>query len=595
MTGQESRGIGSVEQEKAFAAEKQVSVVRALVITLNIAVYVFLMDRSATIEWLAFTMVGVAGLYAALVLAVEPYRRFPAMRSAVFTAVTDGVLIALWIHATGGDASPFYVLWYVSLGAVAFRFSARVTQYVAAAYAVMYLALLAADGTIQLPAADVSVRVGYIFLIGLLGGYQSHEINAQMEASNRMRRLMLEAEHARDAVRVSEVQLRHGYDLLQATLDATSDGILVVDDRGRLLLHNHRFADLWGLPTQGLQGDAYPGVLKSALAGLKRPHEFEAKVHELDGDPMASSHDEIEFLDGRVYERDSRPHLVNGRPAGRVWSFHDVTDRHRSEQERLQSIERAKEIERLHAVDGFKTQFVNNVAHELWTPLTPIQLQLHMLQHGRYALAPSQQEPVRIIARNIDRLIHLVAELLDSARLQAGRFQVRRHPMNLHDVVSEIFRFSSANAAAHKLRLDAQLDPHLPVNADADRIVQVLHNLFSNAIKFTREGGHIHVRSFSDGRFARVQVTDDGIGMEASQIDRLFRPFSQVHDPMQNNGAGSGLGLYISRAIIEAHGGHLTASSQGHERGSTFEFAIPLLDAAQAKGVPDAATPPRPR
>src|SRR5688572_25957713 len=88
--------------EKALAAEKQVAIVRALVITLNIAVYVFLMDRSTTIEWLAFSIVGVASLYAVLVLALEPYRRFPVLRSAVFTATSDAVLITMWIHATGG-------------------------------------------------------------------------------------------------------------------------------------------------------------------------------------------------------------------------------------------------------------------------------------------------------------------------------------------------------------------------------------------------------------------------------------------------------------------------------------------------------------
>jgi signal transduction histidine kinase len=581
----------SAQEEKAFAAEKQVAIVRSLVIVLNIVVYLFFQDRSKTIEWLAFTTIGVAAAYAAIVLALEPYRRFPVLRSAVFTATTDAALITIWIHATGGYDSAFYVLWYVSLGAIAFRFSARITQVVAATYAALYLGLLFIDGAALTDPGAVIVRVGYIFLIGLLGGYQSRETYAQTQAKNQMRELVVEAERARDALRASDVKQKHSLALLQATLDATADGILVVDAQNKIVLHNQRFADLWRLPAEVLKSGEDPRAIQHVLIQLKHPQQFLAKVQQLYGEPTATSHDELEFLDGRLYERDSRPHLVNGEPVGRVWSFRDATERRRAEDERMKNMERAKEIERLQAVDGFKTQFVNNVAHELWTPLTPIQLQLHMLQYGKNQLTEGQQSSVKVIARNIDRLIHLVSELLDSARLQSGRFQVHRHTMNLHDVVSEIFQFSSANADAHHLQLDAQLDPNLPVDADPDRIVQVLHNLFSNAIKFTQEGGHIHVRSYSDGKWARVQVADDGLGMDSQQLERLFRPFSQVHDPLESTKPGSGLGLYISRAIVEAHGGTLTASSPGKGKGSVFEFAIPLLRASAKPFSPVAVRP----
>jgi signal transduction histidine kinase len=300
-------------------------------------------------------------------------------------------------------------------------------------------------------------------------------------------------------------------------------------------------------------------------------------VQALYADPAAESCDVLQFKDGRVFERYSQPQRIGDQIVGRVWSFRDVTERRRAEQEKLSNLERAKEVERLKELDRFKTQFVNSVAHELWTPLTPIQMQLHMLQNARsMGLSDEQRRSVEVIARNMERLRHLVEELLDGARLQAGRFRVHRVPMNLHTVVTEMVDLFRVPADAAGVRLTSELEPDLPIEGDSNRLIQVLYNLLSNALKFTPRGGHVAVRTCIDGATARVSVQDSGAGLTSEQREGLFQAFSQVHDTMQQTRAGTGLGLYISRAIVEAHNGLLTAFSEGADKGSTFEVSLPL-------------------
>lgn len=563
--------------EKAFAAEKHVAIVRGLVIAFNVSIYIFLMDKTESIVPLASAICVVASGYATLVLVYQPYRKFPVLRSAWFSAVTDASLIVLWVWATGSFESPFYLLWYLSLAAVAFRFSAQTTAIVAVVYAALYVALLAATGELLPHLVDVSVRIMYIFLIGLLVGYQARETFQQTHAKIQMRDLMLETKVAEERLLESDQELRRSVSLLNATLESTTDGILVVGSDNRIASYNKKFAEMWHLPADVIAEGNDEKAIAFILDQLKTPDDFVAKIQQLYENPLSSSFDVLEFKDGRIFERYSLPQMLEARPVGRVWSFRDVTERRRVEKEKLSNMEREKEVERLRELDRFKTQFVNSVAHELWTPLTPIQLQLHMLQKARGAsLTEDQRRSVDVIARNMERLRHLVEELLDGARLQAGRFRVHRVPMNLHTVVTEMVDLFQVPAETAGIKLTSELDPDLPIEGDSNRLIQVLYNLLSNALKFTPRGGSVHVESRLDGATARVSVHDTGVGLTSEQRDRLFQAFSQVHDTMQQTRAGTGLGLYISRAIVEAHNGLLTAYSEGAGRGSTFEVSLPL-------------------
>lgn len=566
-------------REKVLAAERNVAGVRAAIITLNVAVYYGLMEGRG-IPWLAAAVTAVALPYGFLVLLARPYRRYPILLSAGFTSLTDALLITLWILATGGYESPFYVLWYVSLAAIAFRFGFRETIVSAAVYALAYTSLLVGIHEFLPNLADNVVRLSYIFFVGLVGAFLSKETYEQTQAKLQMRDLMLESQRQAERLERKEAELRQSLSLLSATLDSTADGILVVDASNRIESYNRKFAQMWGIPDEILQSREDQRALKYVLDQLKDPGAFIAKVQELYAHPEETSFDVLEFKDGRVFERYSQAQRLGGKAVGRVWSFRDVTEKRRADQEKLANLEREKELQRLKELDAFKTRFVNSVAHELWTPLTPIRLQLHMLKGGEPGpLTERQRRSIDMIIRNMERLILLVEEMLEGARLQAGRFRVNRAPMDLAQVVREMVDLFHVAARHSGVTLSADVARELPIDGDSNRLVQVMHNLLSNALKFTPIGGRVDVEAKVQSGVAVVRVRDTGPGLTEEQIARMFQAFGQVHEPMQRTQQGTGLGLYISQAIIDAHGGRIWAESEGPERGSVFTFTLPLRDA----------------
>lgn len=162
-------------KEKLITAEEKVSFLRLLVVLFNSAVYLAMVDKSATIPWLAYTVIAVAFLYSLYTVFLKPYRHYPVMLSSYFTSVSDAMLISLWIAATGGLNSPFYVLWYISIIAIAFRYTVYVTVIVSLLYSALYLGVLLFQNTQSVFSTEVFIRTGYIFLIGLLGGLFSKD------------------------------------------------------------------------------------------------------------------------------------------------------------------------------------------------------------------------------------------------------------------------------------------------------------------------------------------------------------------------------------------------------------------------------------
>jgi PAS domain S-box-containing protein len=239
--------------------------------------------------------------------------------------------------------------------------------------------------------------------------------------------------------------------------------------------------------------------------------------------------------------------------------------------------------------DAAKARFLSVVAHELRTPMTPVVLQLRALEGT--ALDERQARHVGILGRNILRLNSLVTQLLEVARLesgQAGGFRLERRPIDLAEVAREAVATYEAAAAAAGLRLALEPCDPLPLEGDPHRLTQVLVNFLSNAVRATPPGGSVTVRCGVEGEAAVVRVTDSGVGLEPAQVAQLFQPFRRL----QEGSAGSGLGLYISRTIVEQHGGRIWAESAGPGAGCTFAFSLPLARAeAPAAG---AVAPPAP-
>ena len=224
-----------------------------------------------------------------------------------------------------------------------------------------------------------------------------------------------------------------------------------------------------------------------------------------------------------------------------------------------------------------KTEFVSMVSHELRTPLTSIQGFAELLLEGG-EIAGEARESLTIVKKNADRLLGLINDLLDVARMEAGRIELHRTSLDLARLIREVAGSLRPLIEAKRQRLRLDLGDALPaVWADANRVTQILTNLISNAHRYTPVEGGITVAARRDDRFVQVDVSDTGIGLSPEEQAQLFTKFFRAHDRSPQAAGGTGLGLVITRLLVELHGGRITLSSAPGQ-GSTFTFSLPTLE-----------------
>jgi signal transduction histidine kinase len=234
---------------------------------------------------------------------------------------------------------------------------------------------------------------------------------------------------------------------------------------------------------------------------------------------------------------------------------------------------------KLREVSDLKEEFLAVTTHDLRSPLTVISGVISFFSSGRLGeLTPEQQNMVSMMERNTQNLIELVNDLLDSAKLESGTLQLDLATVDLSALVAEASEGMRTVAAEKGITLDARLPEDLPrVSADRAKLRRVVVNLLSNALKFTPKGGRVEVRAAPEGGMMRVSVTDNGVGIPAEDLPRLFDKFEQARTRAPHSERGTGLGLYITRQIVELHGGEINATSQVG-KGSTFSFTIPIAE-----------------
>lgn len=260
---------------------------------------------------------------------------------------------------------------------------------------------------------------------------------------------------------------------------------------------------------------------------------------------------------------------------GVIGLFLDVSQR--VEKERLQ----VAQIEKLREVDRLKTDFLNAASHELRTPLSSVTGYAEFLEDEMGGpLTEEQKQYVREIQKGSRRLQHLVDDLLDFARLEAGTFALACQEIDLARVLATEVASLRPQAEAAQLELSVEVPdgPH-PLFADAQRIGQVILNVVGNAIKFTPPGGRIEVTLARQPGEMRVEVRDTGPGIAAEHLSHLFERFFQVDPSLTRTHGGTGLGLAISKALVEAHGGSIGVRSEP-SHGSTFWFTLPVKQAS---------------
>ncbi|MHB8634616.1 MAG: PAS domain-containing sensor histidine kinase [Thermoplasmatota archaeon] len=231
-------------------------------------------------------------------------------------------------------------------------------------------------------------------------------------------------------------------------------------------------------------------------------------------------------------------------------------------------------LEELRRADAARLQLLSGVAHDLANPLTPIRINLAVIEKADPAVGEEFKKPLRAIARNVTQLVMMTKDLREFAKIQEKQFVIRKQPLDLSKVVAEVLEALDASFQSRGIRLQSHVHASLDVSADPVRIPQVLFNLLGNAAKFTPTGGTVDLGATIEDGQAVLRVRDSGPGMDALQVSRLFQPFSQVHEVTASE-VGTGLGLFICRRIVEGHGGRIWAESPGPGKGSTFSFCLP--------------------
>jgi len=259
-------------------------------------------------------------------------------------------------------------------------------------------------------------------------------------------------------------------------------------------------------------------------------------------------------------------------------------------QERLEAAKATAE-----SANAAKDKFLAMLSHELRTPLTPVVLSAQIMEADG-GLPPRTREQVAMIRRNIETEARLVDDLLDLTRIARGKLQMQMEITDAHEALNRAVNVCmTEQVAARGMRVlpDLQAGRHC-VRGDASRLQQVFWNLINNALKFTPDGGAVSIRSRQpENGLLRIEVSDTGMGIDPELIPRLFNAFEQGEVGSTHRFGGLGLGLAISRAIVEAHGGTIRAHSDGPGRGSVFTVELPLATDAPASEAP--SQPPEPR
>ena len=340
-------------------------------------------------------------------------------------------------------------------------------------------------------------------------------------------------------------------------IDSVPIGLIILNKQGKIEFVNprtesmfgSRAADLIGLPVLNLFARGENG--SDALTPL-----------------FASSHSDGSQTNSAVIEVKAVRHSQTQFPAEV-----SVTEFTSSEGERR--LVTVMDVTERHEILKLRQAFVAMVSHELRTPLTSIRGFFSLLDMGAYGqLTDEAQDGAKRAETNVVRLITLINDLLDLERMESGSFSIAAKPVSVAAIVQQSLDVVQLLAEQKQIKIETSIEP-LTVDADSDRIVQVLVNLLSNAIKFSPSGGRVETKVCRRNSSAEFRVADEGRGIPDQFLSSIFERFQQVEEADATKRGGSGLGLPISKAIVDKHGGSIYVESQPG-RGSTFIFLLPL-------------------
>jgi two-component system phosphate regulon sensor histidine kinase PhoR len=334
----------------------------------------------------------------------------------------------------------------------------------------------------------------------------------------------------------------------QALFNSMSEGVLLLSQDGHVQLVNRSLQEFFGLKTEVRGQTIMEAFRLQELAEMTRRLTQERIVQGQEFQLPGVRGRWLEVNAAAVFDREGIQH-------GCILVFHDLT--------------------RLKQLESTRQEFVANVSHELRTPLSLIKGFVETLLDGARTDPELSVRFLRTIEKHTDRLTYLIEDLLTISRLESGQIVMNLHEVELNEEVTHVIEDLHARAAEKNTRLQNDVPAELRARADTDRLHQVLFNLIENAIKYGRPEGTITVGGESNSRgMAELWVRDNGPGIPAEAIDRIFERFYRVDRARSRETGGTGLGLSIVKHIVQAHGGEVWVKSE-QGQGATFYFTLP--------------------
>ena len=341
---------------------------------------------------------------------------------------------------------------------------------------------------------------------------------------------------------------------MTAIVNSIAEGLILVDSDNRVLHINPAAERLLDLSEDSINKDITELIQNGELIQIEQTPSKNEETN------FVSEITLIRHNKKLVLRTIASPFLdENGQTLGTVYLFDDVT--------------REKEI------DQMKSDFISLVSHELRTPLTSIIGFVSFILDGKAgSINDRQRNSLARVQRQSKRLAALINDLLDISRIESGRIQMEQEPISLLEIVTQRIEEIRPQADEKSIQMDLTAPESVPtILGDEARMGQVFTNLIGNAIKFTPNNGEVSIKVRVDGNLLHIEVIDTGPGIPAEERQKVFDKFYQLSDISTRKQGGSGLGLSITKSIVEAHGGKLWIDDGNQGKGSNFQFVLPLV------------------
>ncbi|WP_261843082.1 response regulator [Aliamphritea ceti] len=392
-------------------------------------------------------------------------------------------------------------------------------------------------------------------------------------------------------IKESEKKIQNTLNLLEATLEATDNGIMVTDEYGQMIKANQRFTEMWQIPDNVISEADTDVILSQMVEQMADPKTFLEGVKQLHAEDHIKALETLAFRDGRVFEQVSLPIINSNKAMGRVWSFRDISQRQQYEDGLLEAKNAAETAAQA------KSEFLANMSHEIRTPMNGVLGMLSLLQDTE--LDEQQRHQASLATSSAESLLNLLNDILDFSKVNAGKLDLESIDFDLHSMLNEFIETMSLQA--HDKGLELILDTtelgHSHVSGDPTRLRQVITNLTGNAIKFTSHGDvslKVALSNLSPEEIASTgkqlrlhcSISDTGIGIAAEKLPALFDSFSQVDASTTRQYGGTGLGLSITKMLCELMQGSIQVTSTVG-KGSNFSFDMLLNTSEMDEKIPD--------